>query len=272
VPGLVQVSSLFVDYPLTVLGSGTLVSKGPVRSPQHRRPLEPTQLCSLSTPLAYPSQYKQSHTIAPIKHKLLLNKASPINSKQVPTMGPFKLLALSIAGTATASTFYGAPLAISNTSDHISVTTIFSTTAVQASVSEHSQPPIITDTSCLGVSSSASTMSLVLSTMAPVVSEPAVSFSGPIDSTYINLSSFEAPAGNKTVTSNDVMVSTTSAAALPSVFSTTVVTETTNSTHYHTGTPTTSATTSPGPQSSGGKVKVGVAIGLAALLVGVLGA
>jgi hypothetical protein len=75
------ISYCVVCCPLRGLGSGTLISKGPVRSPQHKQPLEPALLLSLSTPLAYPAHNKQSHTIAPIKHKLLLNKASPVRQQ-----------------------------------------------------------------------------------------------------------------------------------------------------------------------------------------------
>jgi hypothetical protein len=187
-------------------------------------------------------------------------------------MGPSKVLALALATAVTASTSYGAPPAISNTTDQISVTTVFTTTAVTVPVSEQSPSPTISDPSCQAASVS-SIMTTTLSSTATVVTTPEVPFSGSIVSSWVNLPSFEASAGNTTVTSTNIVTPTT---APSSVLSTTVVTATANTTHVHSLTPTTTAnastTPSHGPQSGGGNVKVGVAIGLAALIVGVLGA
>ncbi|KAF1912915.1 hypothetical protein BDU57DRAFT_521518 [Ampelomyces quisqualis] len=172
-------------------------------------------------------------------------------------MGLFKLLTLAMATTVTASTFHpGPPAAPSNaTEPQVSITTIASTTTIVKGPATE-QPSVIVSSSAAEIVTSVVT-SAILPTDVPVDS-----------STWVHLSSFEAPANNHTSTTTEVVASSALASGASSSI---IVTQSANST-YHSATASGSATSTAGPVSAGKKVKVGAFVGLAALMAGVFGA
>jgi hypothetical protein len=187
-------------------------------------------------------------------------------------MGPFKLLSLAFMTTVTASTFYNTPTApaVSTSVTWSEQVINVSTTIVKGPGSEPSHPAVVT---AFPAAPNSSIMSVVPS-VAPTVSTTEIHecmiYEGcvvPVNETasttiYPGGAPIPFPPANLPPAGNQ---------------STVVVTQTFNSTGIHhsaTGSATVTASpTKPGmPVSSGGKVKVGAAIGLIALLFGVLGA
>jgi hypothetical protein len=166
-------------------------------------------------------------------------------------MGSFKIITLALATAATASTFIPSAPAPSNptvTETHHLTETV---TAV----------PVATSLS--GTSDSGMMTIVSLSTAVPlnstvVVSHPAETIVVPV---------------NTTITSSDVVIATSSEASPTSNLSSVVPTATgTHSGHSASASASGSAKPSTVPVNGGGKVKGGVALSLAAIVVGVLGA
>jgi hypothetical protein len=164
-------------------------------------------------------------------------------------MGPFKLLTLVFASMATASTFFSTPLA--PTSEQVTV----STTVTMGTASEHTPYTVVT-------------------------SFPNVSDTGMM--TAISTADPTSPVECKGTSACVVTINGTSSTIYPAkpTDATTVVTSTFNSTDTYyssaTGTAALSGSARPSngtmPVSGAGQAKVGVALGLAALMVGVIGA
>jgi hypothetical protein len=197
------------------------------------------------------------------------------NSKQLSTMGPFKLFAVVFATTATASTFYDVPHAPANStsvSEQVSITASISTTfdIVKGPTPVHT-PAIVTS---FPNASDSGVMSVVSST--PVI----VGTSTVVGQCLIPEGCVVVPI-NETASTTVYPSGPSIPAVLPSTLtanqSTVIVTETFNSTGTYqsaTGSATKSAgaTTSTIPVSSGGKFKMSAVLVLAALVFGVLGA
>jgi hypothetical protein len=177
-------------------------------------------------------------------------------------MGPFKLLTLAFATSATASTFYGSSCAPTGEQVNVTVTA----TVIKGPASEQTPPNVVTFFPNASDTGLMSAISSVTPTSAPAVAECLVPegcvfpINGTASTTLYPGSSIPAslalPTGNH---------------------STVIVTETYNSTgiyHSATGSATVSAspTKSIMPVSGAGKAKAGVALGLAALVFGVIGA
>jgi hypothetical protein len=178
-------------------------------------------------------------------------------------------LTLAFATVASASTFssappppaYSAPPAVSSSaSEPVGLVTITSYTSVIVKGPEPTQPavvtsfPAVTDTGIMSAVSSTSS------------------------GDYINLSSELSRAGNNlttpTSTISEVPVYMSSVVVAPSNMPTSTVVVTvpaSNTTAHPTGSVTATPTPPTVPVSTGGKVQVGVAVGMVALIVGVLG-
>jgi hypothetical protein len=177
-------------------------------------------------------------------------------------MGIFKFLTLAFVSTVTASTLFSTSILTIDQST--TFTTIYSTTIVKASASEPTQPAIVV-TSFSAASDSG---------MMTVISSPTMI--APANNTIViplPITTTQVIPVNTTVAFTDVAVTPSFESSVISNLSTIVVTMTVSH-----ATAASSASSSAGPKpstvavSSGGKVTVGIAVGLVALMVGVLGA
>jgi hypothetical protein len=191
-------------------------------------------------------------------------------------MGPFKLLALVFATTATASTFYSViPVPANSTSAGVqaSVTvSISSTLDVKSAPIPVHTPAVITsfpNTSDSGVMSAVSSTSLILSTT-EIVGQCLI-LAGCVVSVNGTAAVTVFPTGASISIPTDLAPTTTANQSIV------IVTETYNppatlSSATDSATKSVGTTTSIVPVSSGGKVNVGAALGAVALVFGVLGA
>lgn len=184
-------------------------------------------------------------------------------------------LTLAFATVASASTFYSAPpppaysapppAVSSSVSEQVTVVTLTSFTSVIAKGPEPTQPAVVV-TSVPGVTDTG-IMSVVSSTSVGISS---------FSSDYVNLSSELSRAGNN-LTAPASTLTEIPVVVVPSNMSTSTVVVTipaSNTTAHHTATGSVSVTPTPTtvPVNAGRKVQVSVALGMFALIMGVLGA